>query len=110
MKTTFKDTGASDPEFNGRATWMHTMFEILIKMRLRIANNKNRRKGAKGRGDIKRRRLQFVKDKRHTITATAEVPPALGARNCLLQFADVLTKCKFIQALLNRISSVCNSC
>lgn len=31
MKTTFKDTGALDSEFSGRATWIHTVFEILIK-------------------------------------------------------------------------------
>lgn len=110
MKTTFKDTGALDSEFSGRATWIPMVFEILIKMRRRIANNKKRRRWGQGRGNTKRGKLQFVKDKRHAVTVTREVPPVPCAKNCLLQFAAILTKCKFIQALLHQISTVYNSC
>ena len=45
MKTTFKDTGALDLEFNGRTTWTHAMFEILMRMSLKIAKKKKKEKG-----------------------------------------------------------------
>lgn len=111
MKTTFKDTGALDLEFNGRTTWTHAMFEILMRMSLKIAKKKKkRRKECKRKERNEKERLQFLKDERHAVTETAEVPLSLCTKNCLLQFADVSTKCKFIQALLNQISSVYNSC